>query len=234
MLLCSFARRYVSTLSVFPLPKPYDTPRLSSYAQRGIMPHMLSTKSKTGLSKESYIGPFTAHFICSPRNQYWLVSQFIYRLFIAFFMLVRVFLLLSQFSAHGSYRCDHVVFQALPIIFVGKHHFTISQTGLTFLGIGIGVTIGCAICIIQEASHYQSLISKWKSFPPPEERLFGAMLSGPCLVLGCIWLGWTGQYESVPWYVLELSTLLIGTTVGLVFTSFSVHVPNNRKINSLT
>jgi len=51
------------------------------------------------------------------------------------------------------------VFEALPIVFVVKRGFTISQTGLFFIGVGIGTTIGSAINFWASA-HYPELIKK--------------------------------------------------------------------------
>jgi hypothetical protein len=109
----------------------------------------------------------------------------------------------------------------LPVIFIGKHHFTISQSGLIFIGIGIGVIIS-AIINIRTASHYPALIKKWKGFPPPEERLYAAMIGAPLLVVASFWLGWTGNYPSVPWYVPALSTIVMGTGIITIFVAFLV------------
>jgi hypothetical protein len=114
-----------------------------------------------------------------------------------------------------------LVFEAFPVVFVVKRGFTISQTGLVFIGVGIGTTIGAAINFWTTA-HYPELIKKWKGFPPPEQRLFGAMIGSPLLVVGIFWLGWTGQYPSIPWYVPAMSTILLGTGISLIFMSFLV------------
>lgn len=90
-----------------------------------------------------------------------------------------------------------------------------------FIGIGIGTSIGSLINVWTTA-HYPALIKKWKGFPPPEERLFGAMIGGPCLVIGIFWLGWTGQYPSIPWYVPGISTIFVGISISLIFMSFLV------------
>jgi len=111
------------------------------------------------------------------------------------------------------------VFQAFPIIFIIRHHFTIAQTGLTFIGIGIGTSIGSVINWYTSRK-YAQLIVKWRGFPPAEERLTGAMIGAPMLVVGIFWLGWTGQYESVPWYVAGLSTIAVGVGISLIFMSF--------------
>lgn len=65
-------------------------------------------------------------------------------------------------------------------------------------------------------------MQKYRGFPPPEKRLYGAMVGGPSLVIGIFWLGWTGQYSSIPWYVPAISSIPIGMSISLVFMSFLV------------
>lgn len=38
----------------------------------------------------------------------------------------------------------YLTFQAFPIIFGRQHHFSLELTGLSFLGIGIGLMLGLA------------------------------------------------------------------------------------------
>jgi DHA1 family multidrug resistance protein-like MFS transporter len=126
----------------------------------------------------------------------------------------------SFLSPHQN-QCSSIstsVFEALPVIFIQKRGFTIPQNGLIFIGVGIGSTIG-ALFNVLFSSRYPLLLKEWKGFPPPEERLYGAMLAGPSLVIGIFWLGWTGQYPAVPWYVPAISTVLIGMSVALIFAS---------------
>jgi len=111
------------------------------------------------------------------------------------------------------------LFQAFPIIFVVKRGFTIGQNGLTFIGVGIGTTIGAMLNIWLSRNDAQ-LIKHWRGFPPPEERLRGGMVGGVAFVVGIFWLGWTGEYPSVPWYVPALSAILVGMSVCLIFISF--------------
>ena len=114
-----------------------------------------------------------------------------------------------------------LVFQAFPIVFVTRRGFSISQNGLIFIGVGIGTTIGSIINHLT-TRHYPALIQKWRGFPPPEDRLYGAMIGSPVLVIGIFWLGWTGQYSSIPWYVPAISTIFVGAGISLIFMSFLV------------
>ncbi|OBZ78052.1 hypothetical protein A0H81_01678 [Grifola frondosa] len=46
------------------------------------------------------------------------------------------------------------------------------------------------------------------------------MIGAPTLVLGCFWLGWTGNYPSVHWIVPAIGTIPIGASVAMIFNSF--------------
>ena len=118
------------------------------------------------------------------------------------------------------------VFEALPLIFIGTRGFNIGESGLVFIGVGIGTSIGAIVNVITSL-HYPELIKKWKGFPPPENRLFSAMIGSPTLVIGAFWLGWTGQYSSIPWYVPAISTVVVGAGISMIFMSFlvSLHPP---------
>ena len=115
------------------------------------------------------------------------------------------------------------VFEALPIVFMEKRAFTIAQNGLTFIGIGIGTSIGSIINYFA-SRRYAKLIKKWRGFPPLERRLFGAMIGSPILVIGIFWLCWTGQYANIPWYVPAFSTIFVGAGINLIFMSFLVRL----------
>jgi len=114
-----------------------------------------------------------------------------------------------------------IVFQAFPIIYISRRGLSITEDGLLFIGVGIGTTLGAVINYLF-TWHYPALIVKWRGFPPAEERLYGAMLGAPGLVIGAFWLGWTGEYTSIPWYVPALATVLIGTSISLIFMSILV------------
>ncbi|KAI0254465.1 MFS polyamine transporter [Lactifluus subvellereus] len=120
------------------------------------------------------------------------------------------------------YAVLYALFEAFPVIFIGYHQLSISQCGLIFLGVGFGTTIGAVFNLWVGGIRigYLDLIKKWRGFPPPELRLYGAATGGPLLVIGSFWLGWTGAYTGVPWYVPALSTIPLGMAICLVYISF--------------
>ncbi|KAJ6536435.1 major facilitator superfamily domain-containing protein [Mycena vulgaris] len=114
---------------------------------------------------------------------------------------------------------SHTLFEAFPIIFIEKRGLTIAQNGLIFIGVGIGTTLG-ALLDMRNSRRCPQLMKTWRGFPPPEERLLGGMVGGCAFSVGILWLGWSGQYPSVPWYVPALSTIFVGMSISLIFISF--------------
>jgi hypothetical protein len=113
------------------------------------------------------------------------------------------------------------VFEAFPVIFAEKRGLTIPQTGLMFIGVGIGALLA-VIVNWYFLRPYPQLIKEWRGFPPPEKRLGPSMIAGPVLVIGTLWLGWTGNYASIPWYVPAMGSILVGMSIILIFISFLV------------
>ncbi|KAJ7240402.1 MFS polyamine transporter [Mycena haematopus] len=108
--------------------------------------------------------------------------------------------------------------QAFPIIFIEKRGFTIGQNGLTFIAVGIGSTIGACLNLWMSRD-IPRLIKEWRGFPPPEKRLPGGMVGAVAFVVGIFWLGWTGQYSSIHWYIPALGAVVVGMGFSLIFIS---------------
>ena len=113
------------------------------------------------------------------------------------------------------------MFEAFPVIFIDIRHFSIPHDGLVFIGIGIG-SLAATLMNIWFLRPYPQHMKEWRGFPPPEKRLSSAMVGAPLLAISILLLGWTGNYESVPWYVPALTTIPLGTGIVLVFMSFLV------------
>ncbi|XP_006463626.1 hypothetical protein AGABI2DRAFT_225490, partial [Agaricus bisporus var. bisporus H97] len=154
-------------------------------------------------------------------NQDWSVKGVLNRTILRPFKMLAVepILLLVTLYISVVYGLLYGLFQAFPIIFTQIHHFNIAETGLIFIGTGIGTTIGSLINYLLTLG-YPKLIVKWRGFPPPEKRLLSGMIGAPALVIGALWMGWAGNYESVPWYVAGLGTIVLGMGISLIFMSF--------------
>ena len=84
------------------------------------------------------------------------------------------------------------VFEAVPLVFIGKQGW---GDGLAFIVVGLGSCLDSLAAALNFcfSARYTSLIEKWKGFPLPEERLYGTMIAGPCLVIGVFLFGWMGH-----------------------------------------
>lgn len=111
------------------------------------------------------------------------------------------------------------LFSLFPVIWEVKRGFNPGESGLIFIGVGIGTTIGAATNVAMQR-HYRELVPKWHGHPPPEERLYGAILAGPLLIVSMFWLSWTGEYSSIHWAVPAVATIMLGASFSLVFISF--------------
>ncbi|GAA5901413.1 MFS transporter [Sporobolomyces salmoneus] len=128
-------------------------------------------------------------------------------------------LLLVTIYLSVVYGLLYGLFSLFPVIWEQKRGFNPGESGLIFIGVGLGTTIGAAANVLMQR-HYRELVPKWHGHPPPEERLYGAILAGPLLVGSMFWLAWTGNYPGVPWYVPALATIMLGASFSLVFISF--------------
>ncbi|VDB86995.1 unnamed protein product [Peniophora sp. CBMAI 1063] len=132
---------------------------------------------------------------------------------------VEPILLLITIYISVLYGILYGLFEAVPIVFSIKHDFTVAQSGLTFIGVGVGVILSCAIAI-HKSRMYGALVKEWRGHPPPENRLQGAMVAAPVMVIGVFWFGWTGNYPNVHWAAPAVSLVLVGFSVTLIFISF--------------
>lgn len=104
-------------------------------------------------------------------------------------------------------------FSAFPIVFETKHGFTLSQVGLSFLGLGIGEVI--AVLLIPVFAKIQrAQIAKHGD--SPEISLIPAMAGA---VLGPIALFWFAFTTTSFWIVPILAGIPFGCAVVLTFTS---------------
>ncbi|KIK56943.1 hypothetical protein GYMLUDRAFT_173629 [Collybiopsis luxurians FD-317 M1] len=121
------------------------------------------------------------------------------------------------------YGVLYALFEAFPVIFAVHRGFTVTQTGLIFIGIGIGGVL-TTLLNMYFATRVNKIIPRWKGFPPAEVRLPPAMIGSVMLVVSALWMGWTGYYTQVPWYVPAISTVFVGMALSLIFIALIVYI----------
>ncbi|KAI8450351.1 major facilitator superfamily domain-containing protein [Phakopsora pachyrhizi] len=122
-----------------------------------------------------------------------------------------------------TYGLMYTMLKAVPVIWSQTRGFTPSQMGLIFIGITIGAILSSILnlCLIRPL---KELSIKWHGHPPCEFQLRGAMAAGPFLILGLFWLGWTGAYAVIPWYVPAIATIFLGMSFNLLFISLQSYL----------
>ncbi|CAH6721618.1 polyamine transporter 4 [[Candida] jaroonii] len=117
-------------------------------------------------------------------------------------------------------------FEAFPIIFEGVYKMELGVSGLTFIGVGIGLLLGVIFYIILDLKIFfpynpdgtrgrrdengKLLVS------PPENILNVGKIGAICLPVSLFWLGWTSR-ESIHWIVPTLSGIPFGFGLILIF-----------------
>ncbi|KAJ4495461.1 MFS general substrate transporter [Lentinula lateritia] len=110
----------------------------------------------------------------------------------------------------------YLAFQAFPIIFETNHGFNMQETGLAFLGIGLGM-----LCGLASQPYWNRVFAreaeKNGGVAPPEARLYMGEIGGILTPLGLYFLAFT-TYSSVHWIVPIIASIFFGTGIYFVFT----------------
>lgn len=129
---------------------------------------------------------------------------------------------LSLYTAF-AFAVLFLFFAAFPIVFsAAPYHFTRSQTGLTFLGIGLGVLIASGTGVLIDRVIYQkqhrNALAAGKQQASPEHRLYSAMVGSIGIPVGLFWFGWAAQ-AGRHWAVLVVAAIPFGWGNLCVFVS---------------
>ncbi|KDR77915.1 hypothetical protein GALMADRAFT_244882 [Galerina marginata CBS 339.88] len=123
----------------------------------------------------------------------------------------------------------YLTFQAFPVIFMKARSFNTQSTGMSFLGIGLGMLIA-----ISTQPYWNRLYARASEMNdgrvPPETRLIMGEVGGVLVPIGLFWIAFT-TYRSVPWVVPIIASVPFGSGIYFVFTStFSYLVTAYRPI----
>jgi hypothetical protein len=67
-----------------------------------------------------------------------------------------------------AYATLYAFFSAFPIVFQQHRHFSASQGGLAFLGVGLGIVIGVWLTPIQNRIYWRAMNNNPAGKAPPE------------------------------------------------------------------
>ncbi|KAH6673311.1 MFS multidrug transporter-like protein [Halenospora varia] len=114
------------------------------------------------------------------------------------------------------YGILYLFLEAYPIVFAEKRGISQTLSTLPYIGLILGVLIGCGIVIAFEPRYNRKLKAN-NNIPVPEQRLLPMMVGAILFPIGLFWFAWSGNYGSVHWIVPTLSGLLTGTGIMTIF-----------------
>ncbi|KAH0229847.1 MFS general substrate transporter, partial [Aureobasidium melanogenum] len=110
----------------------------------------------------------------------------------------------------------YLFFGAFPLVFENNHGFVLWQTGLTFIGIFVGMITGVS-CDPIWRKNYTRLVNKNGGVSEPEFRLPPTILGAVLVPIGLFGFGWT-TYSSVHWIVPIVFSGIFGLGNIFVFS----------------
>lgn len=119
----------------------------------------------------------------------------------------------------------YLFFGAFSLVFRENHAFTLSQVGLTFLGILVGMVCGI-LCDPFFRSYYLKLVAQREANggepggAEPEYRLPPLIVGAPLVTIGLFFFGWT-TYSSIHWIVPIIASSIFG--MGYVNSCYLAH-----------
>ncbi|KUL81440.1 hypothetical protein ZTR_09543 [Talaromyces verruculosus] len=116
----------------------------------------------------------------------------------------------------------YLFFGAFPLVFGVNHGFTLSETGMTFLGILTGMLLGISTEPLWRRN-YERLVNRREDATGetegshPEYRLPPAIAGGCVVPVGLFLFGWT-TYGSIHWVAPIIGAAIFGIGTVLVFS----------------
>jgi len=94
-------------------------------------------------------------------------------------------------------------FAAFPYVFSTVYNFSVIESGLVFLAIGIGCVLAIPTCLLCEKYLYRPQVTLSfslgkKGIVSPEYRLYPAMMGSFAIPIGLFWFAWTSR-PSISW-----------------------------------
>lgn len=126
-----------------------------------------------------------------------------------------IVLLVTIYTAF-IYGIMYLFLEAYPIVFAEYRGISVSVATLPYIGMILGVLLGCGIVIYFEP-RYDKKLKANNNIPVPEERLPPMMLGAILFPIGLFWFAWTGNYPSVNWAAPAVSGILTGAGIVTIF-----------------
>ncbi|GAA5869612.1 hypothetical protein JCM16303_000524 [Sporobolomyces ruberrimus] len=153
------------------------------------------------------------------------VKAEMYRLFAMPFVLLFTELIIALLTCYMSmvYGLIYLLFEGYPIIFTDIHHLPPGYSSLPFLSTFVGAILSVPLTLWYQKGFVRDTKLN-DGISTPEMRLPPSQTGGILIVVAFFWLGWSGNYTSVPWIVPTLSGIVQGIGSVLIFRSLQTYL----------
>ncbi|ERS99880.1 hypothetical protein HMPREF1624_03247 [Sporothrix schenckii ATCC 58251] len=117
----------------------------------------------------------------------------------------------------------YLFFGAFPVVFEGNHGFNLWQSGLSFMGLFVGMAIGGTCAPIWAKVRLRLMVKRQQELgasapvSEPEYRLPSVMVGAIIVPIGIFWFGWT-SYASIHWIVPIIGSAVFAIGCLFVFS----------------
>ncbi|KAK3687556.1 fluconazole resistance protein [Podospora appendiculata] len=131
--------------------------------------------------------------------------------------------LLLSIYATTVYGYVYIFFTTLPRVFEARYGFSKGATGLSYLGIGIGMVLGLVFAgaVLDRLLLY--LTTQKGGNPLPEYRLPVLIVSAFLVPIGLFWYAWTAEFME-PWILPIIGSEFMGAGTIINFMSISTYL----------
>ncbi|RKK07536.1 hypothetical protein BFJ66_g16925 [Fusarium oxysporum f. sp. cepae] len=112
-----------------------------------------------------------------------------------------------------------LLFATFPTVYENTYHWSVSVSGLAYIGVGIG----CAIGVITFAKLSDRLLNAKAGSYRAERRLIMMMFVSPMFPIGLFIYGWTTEYK-VHWVVPIIGTAICGPGAVIINSSSQTYI----------
>lgn len=127
------------------------------------------------------------------------------------------------------YGLLYLLFVTITEVFEKTYHWSVGVSGLSFLGIGVGMLIGLAAFGATSDRRIRNLKAKEEAKGgsvkdvPPEVRLEGMLVASICIPIGLFWYGWSAE-KHVFWIMPIIGTGIFGMGLIGIFMSVQTYL----------
>lgn len=116
------------------------------------------------------------------------------------------------------YTLLYMLFTIYPIVFQEKRGWNSGVGELPLIGTAIGAMLGGAIIFWSSTRDAKAI--KAGHVRRAEDRLPLAMFAGILFPVTMFWFAWSGEYNSIHWFVPTLAGAFLGTSIMLIFVAY--------------